>query len=977
MNKIKQTLFWCIAFTVFSVFQFSPTFAQENITVKGKVVDDSNEPLIGVSVGINGAKGGTRTDVNGDFQISVPATTRTLKFSYIGFDNKTVAVTANMKVALKSATNTLEDVVVTGYQTVKKKDLTGAVSNITSKDFNQGNVTSSILQIQGKVAGLVIVQSSGNPNDAPTIRLRGQTSLYGDQNPLIVVDGVQLNGAADLALIPPGDIATYDVLKDASATSIYGSRGANGVIIVTTKKGASGQARVDYQGFAAIDNQAKYADLLDGDQWRAANPAYTARPEFSSTAKTNWQKEITRQAYTQSHTVSVSGGSKGFTYRGSANYINQDNIVPNSGRQQMGIRFNAEQKALNNKLELQLGIANSITNQKNQTPYWPFINNASPALAIYNEDGGYNLFNLQNGQLRNEVQKQNQIRNEERRNYTQYSGSAKYTIFTGLKAGVMGTYTTNTNNTDYWSPQYDLSKTKEEFPNFARKTNATTDNYRGEVNLSYDKSIGKHNFNVFSVYEYQYFTNNSFRAEATNIFSPFFQENDLSNSDRINRDQTSFRAENKLISLLGRLNYNYDNKYYATLSLRRDGSTKFGVNNRWGTFPAANVAWRITQESFMKDILWVNDLKLRAGYGQTGNQDALTEYNSLLLRTSSFDGLRVNYAIDQNPNPNLQWEVRKGRNIGLDFALFNSRLSGDINYFNDITNRLLFNYEDFDALPIPATGGKPTGKYILANVGSLTNKGLELALNFRAVEKKDFQWTVGGQISGVRTKIKTLEDASGTLSKSSKIVSGRHYYGGSFDLTYLQAGYTPFVFQLPRYLGLDADGKQLVSADSTYIDPSPRFNYGISNSFTYKNFNLSFFVRGVSGVKIYNATANDLESGIPIRLASGFNTTNAGLEGNIQDGVKPSDKWIENASFLRMDNASLGYTFKQFKGIKNLKIYVAANNIFVITKFKGLDPETGVSGRINQDNPTNYNYINVEEQTPRTRSYSFGINASF
>lgn len=973
MNKIKQTLLWCIAFTVFSVFQISQAFAQENIAVKGKVVDDSNEPLIGVSVGISGNTGGTRTDVNGDFQLSVPAKTKTLKFSYIGFDNKTIAVSANMKVSLKSATNTLDDVVVTGYQTVKKKDLTGAVSNVAAKDFNQGNVTSSILQIQGKVAGLVITQSSGNPNDAPTIRLRGQTSLYGDQNPLIVVDGVQLNGAADLALIPPGDIATYDVLKDASATSIYGSRGANGVIIVTTKKGATGQARVDYQGFAAIDNQAKFADVLTGDQWREANPAYTANPEFSNTANTNWQKALTRQAYTQSHTVSVSGGSKGFTYRGSANYINQDNIVPNSGRQQIGIRFNAEQKALNDKLELQLGIANSITNQKNQTPYWPFIYTASPALSIYNPDGGYNSFNLLTGQLRNEVQKQNQIKNQERRNFTQYSGSAKYTIFQGFKAGVMGTYVTNINNTNYFRPQYVNDK------NNAKKTNATTDNYRGEINLSYDKSIGKHNFNAFSVYEYQYFTNNSFEAQADGIFSPSLEENDLSNSDLLNRRIVSFKAENKLISLLGRLNYNYDNKYYATVSLRRDGSTKFGVNNRWGTFPAANVAWRLTQESFMKDILWVNDLKLRAGYGQTGNQDALTEYNSLLLRTSSFDGQKVNYAINQNPNPNLQWEVRTGRNIGLDFALFNSRLSGDINYFNDVTDRLLFNYEDFNALPIPAANGRPTGKFILANVGTLTNKGIELALNFRAVEKKDFQWTVGGQISGVRTKIKNLEDASGTLSKDSKIVSGKHFYGNSsgFNLTYLQAGYTPFVFQLPKYLGLDADGKQLVSADSTYIDPSPRFNYGISNSLSYKNFNLSFFVRGVSGVKIYNATANNVESDIPNRFTQGLNTTNAGLASNIKDAVLPSDKWIENASFLRMDNASLGYTFKQFKGLKNLKIYVAANNLFVITKFKGLDPEAGTSGSLNQKNPTNYNYINVEEQTPRTRSYSFGINASF
>ncbi len=992
MNKIKQTLFWCIAFTVFSVFQIGQTFAQQNITVKGKVIDDKNEPLIGVSVGITGGKGGTRTDINGDFQLSVPATTKSLKFSYIGFDNKTVLVTANMNVLLKTATNTLDDVVVTGYSTVKKKDLTGAVSNITSKDFNQGNVTNSIMQIQGKVAGLSIVKSSGDANETPTIRLRGQTSLFGNQSPLIVVDGVQLNGVADLNLIPPGDIASYDVLKDASATSVYGSRGANGVIIVTTKRGISGQTRVDYQGVASLDVQARYVDLLSADKWRAAQAsAGIVSSQFDQGGNTNWQKEMTRQALTQNHTVSLSGGAKGFNYRGSINYIGQNNIIINSGREQIGIRFNAQQKALNDKLDLQLSIANSITNQNNINygATYAFIADVSPALPVYNADRSYNKFYLDQGGMQNRVMIQNEKLSKNRQNFTQYAGSAKYEILSGLKAGVAGTFITNVNSGDNWFPQFATEQL-----NSAKKETSTTDNYRGEINLSFDKSYGKHNISALGLYEYQFFTNNSFNSEARNILFPFFKNNALEISTRDNRNTSSFRAENKLISLLGQFNYNYDNRYYATLSLRRDGSTKFGVNKKWGTFGAANFAWRITQEKFMKDVTWLNDLKLRFGYGEVGNSDGLSEYNSLRLR--SFGGIFnnvVNFTITQNENPNLQWEVRRGRNVGLDFALFNSRLSGDINYFNDITDKLLYTYEVASGVPVP-NRGTPDGKFLTANVGKLTNKGLELSLNFRAIENKDFQWTIGGQVSGVRTKIVTLEDPSGKFAlRTPKIIAGsQNLPGGSgaIPITYLAAGSAPFIFELPYFTGLDTAGNQQflqkarinAAGDTTMvnetrmIDATPRFNYGISNSFTYKNINLSFFLRGVSGIKIYNSFASIVESDVDGRLSRGYNTTQAGLDGGINDGVAISDRWLENASFIRLDNASLGYTFKKIKGFQSLKVFLAGNNLFVITKYKGIDPEVQTSGAISAGS-TGDNYLDYNLGVPRIRSFSFGLNATF
>ncbi len=974
MNKFKQKLLWCFALTILCLAQINQTYAQENLTVKGTVIDENNEPLIGVSIGISGGQGGTRTDVNGNFQLVVPAKAKNLKFSYIGFDSKSVAISATMNVKLKAASNTLDDVVVTGYQAQKKKDVTSAVANISSKDFNQGNVTNSILQIQGKVAGLSIVQSSGNPNDNPTIRLRGQTSLYGNQNPLIVVDGVQLEKADQLNNIPPGDIASYDVLKDASATSIYGSRGANGVIVITTKRGKSGEPKLEYQGLAAVDNQAKFRGLLSADQWRKENPG--AGTQFDDGGNTNWEKAMVRQAYTQNHTVALSGGNKGFTYRGAINYISQDNIIINGGRDQIGIRFFAEQKALNDKLALQLSISNSITTRKNANGEPQKVNQLSPALSIFKPDGNYNSFNVGSKGLTNIFQQQTERTDKAKENYSQYFGSAKLEVLPGFKTGVAGTMTLFNRKQEIFNPVYNITQ------NEGKINTSASDSYRGEINASYDKSFGKHNLSALTLYEYNYFTNSSFNASARNITYDFFANNVLQASTFLNRDLSSEKAENFIISVLGKVAYNYDNKYYIASSIRRDGSSKFGPNNRWANFFATNVAWRITQENFMKDILWINDLKLRVGYGETGNQDALSEYQSKRLRKvvgNNNPGQAdetIIYDLAQNENADVQWETRKGRNVGLDFAFFNSRLSGDVNYFNDITKKLLFEYETAFALPLPADGGRPAGQYVLANVGELSNKGLELALNFRAVEKKDFTWTIGGQISGVRTKVERLVDGNGkyTIPKRD-IVAGKQNFTGE-EITFLSEGKVPFVMRVSTFEGLDGAGKQLIATDSLYIDPSPKFNYGINNSFTYKNWSLGFFVRGVSGNKIYNNNAQNNQTNARERMFSeGHNTTQAGLEANINDITKVSSRWIENGSFLRLDNATIGYTFNKVKNISNLRLFVAANNLFVITKFSGLDPEVQNASSFSQG-ATN-NYLNNEEGTPRTRSFSFGINASF
>jgi TonB-linked SusC/RagA family outer membrane protein len=970
MNKIKLKLFWCLLFTLITALTVSQTYAQETIAVKGTVLDGSNQPLIGVSVGINGTAGGTRTDINGNFQLTVPATAKSLKFSYIGFDTKTVAVATTMNIKMAAARNTLDDVVVIGYQSQKKKDVTGAVANISSKDFNQGNVTNSILQIQGKVAGVSIVQSTGDPNASPTIRLRGQTSLYKDQSPLIIVDGVQLVGGGDISNIPPGDIASYDVLKDASATSIYGSQGANGVIIITTKKGSAGKTLITYDGSVSVDNQSKFRNYLNADEALAATgqTAGSGSTYYPGGSGTDWQRAIIRPAYTQNNTLAISGGGKGFTYRGSVNYLDQQSIIINSGKEQLGIRFNGEQKALNDKLTVQIGIASSITNRKNLDDYVPnFVRNTSPGLPIYNADGTYNSFNYGSGQNLNRVETQNERTNSGKENLSQYSLSARYKITDDLTAGVVGTMSSFNNNKRQFRPAYGGGD------NFADRNSNGNETYRGEFNLGYQKSIGKNNFSGIAVYENNYSTNNYFEASARKIPFNFLSDDLLQSGDQSTWKINSNRNEGKLVSVLSRVDYNYDNKYYVAGSVRRDGSSKFGPQNQWATFYSANVAWRITQENFMKDILWINDLKLRAGYGESGSQSALAENQFLqLFEAGPIQGGQQTYQIAQNANPDLRWERRQGRNVGLDFAFFNSRLSGDFNYFNDITKDLLFEYEDASLTPIPSKNNQPV---VIANVGSLTNKGLELALNFQAITNKNFNWTIGGQISSVKTRIKSLQDPTGkyTLNNPEIPVSQR---AGTY-LTYLKEGYAPFVFQLPHFIGLNPDGTQNISTDKKYIDPSPKFNYGISNNFGYKNWSLSFFLRGVSGVKIYNAASAYLYGDPKKIITDGGNTTKEALEAGITGGEKVSDRWLENASFLRMDNASIGYTFKNIKNIQNLKVFVAANNVFVITKYTGLDPEVQTSSSKSDFGANSTNYLGIEESVPRTRSFSFGVNVTF
>ncbi|HTK20463.1 MAG TPA: SusC/RagA family TonB-linked outer membrane protein [Mucilaginibacter sp.] len=972
-----------------------PALAQ-NVVVTGKVTDSKDgSPIPGVSIVAKGSTSGTVTDANGSFKLSVPSSVRAISVSFVGYVKKDVALTGGpLNITLDATSTALNEVLVVsvGYGSARKKDVTGAVENISAKNFNQGAIINPIDQLAGKVAGLTITQPGGDPNQVASVRLRGQSSLSGGLSPLFVVDGVILDDPNQFQNIPPDDIASYDVLKDASAAAIYGSRGANGVIIVTTKKGSTGKAVISASALGGFSEQSKYYDLLSAADLRAYDTSLGA---LDKGANTDWQKAITRTAYQQRHSVSLSGGNGGSNYIASASYSDQQGIVLNSGKKQLGLRFNGETKALNDKLDIKTSIQN-VSTVRDFIDYanFSYMYNAPPTFPVKNPDGTYYAFS--------DFNEANPVMHIEQSVFRAYeyltliNGSADYNITNELRVGGQGAISRNNVQTHGFIPTFPL----EGNVNQAAQAQENTNSYKGNLHLNFDKTFGKSTLNFVAAYEYNDYIYDNFIAAGQQYIIPEQQDNNLgAGVSQFNR-VGSYKDEYELISYFARAAYNYDGRFYATATIRRDGSSKFGSENQWGTFPSFDLAYR-----FKKDLLanvdWITDLKVRVGYGVTGNADAIGPYTTLGTVTGSnnkfYDGATgyflTPYSTNQNPNPALKWEERHGRNIGLDFDLFNGRLSGSMNYFNDKTKNLLYQY----TVPTPPFVS-PT---ILANVGSLVNKGFELSLSGQIITGPKFRWTSNGQISFIKT---TVTNLSGTYSyagqniplQASQIPVG--YAAGrglsSNPITFLKPGYSPYVFYLPHYTGTDANGNQTFDGQTIaqnpnpaghYIDPAPKFNYGWSNSFDYGNWNLNFAMRGVYGQKIFNNTLLDVQT---VTRLPGNNVTKEALTNGIKDAPVASDLWLENASFLRMDNITLTYNFKDVSFASNLRVFVSANNQFVITKYKGLDPEVktenAAGGNIlfgsNLNGSNNQAYIDAnyggQAYYPRVRTFSLGLNVT-
>jgi iron complex outermembrane receptor protein len=765
-----------------------------------------------------------------------------------------------------------------------------------------------------------------------------------------------------LSSIPTGDIVTFDFLKDASAAAIYGSRGANGVILITTKQGHNGNFQVDYSGSVATSKDAKYFDLFrDAPSFlkAAASIPGLDTAGLNQGGNTDWQKAITQTGYNQTHNLGISGGGNNFTYRASLFYQNQQGIVINTGRQQLGLRLTAEQKAFNGKLDILYNVVNTETTHQLTNAnifYWAY--NIPPTVPEFTNGvltplNNYNYSNpvwLQLNELwkSTDYLKQDQV-------------TANYELIKGLKAGVSGNISRLNTQYDYYQPV---------IPGIGGENQGVkySDNYnsdRGDVHINYNGQFGKHNISATGVYEYNYYEDDYYSASGEGFQVDLTQDNALASGNNALNIIGSHKEEFKLISFLARAAYNYDAKYYLTASIRRDGSSKFGSNNAWGEFPSFSAAWRISQEPFMKNVTWIDELKLQAGWGITGNSDPIGAYNTqLLLQSTNPTG---NYSLvynngsgqnqstvfpSQNPNSDLKWEEKVGRNIGVEFSLWKGRVTGSVSYFNDKTKNLLYTYK---VQPIPPI----VYPSILANVGDMTNKGGELGINVAVVRNKDVEWDLGGQISMVRTRVTSLSGSFDGIPVASNHIqlTAAGGQGLSFNpLTYLQVGYYPGVFYLSHFTGIDKNGNQLLDSAGVksltlsdnpnptqyYTDPSPKFTYGINSTVRYHEWAFNIAFSGNYGQKVYdNARLNMANYG----RFPGLNSLKELFSNGLKDNPTTSDYWLEKASYLRCQNATISYTFPKFtNAISNLRLFLSGSNLFIVTRYKGLDPEISPYG---------------------------------
>jgi len=944
-------LFMCAGFT---------GFAQEKFTVKSKVLDERKDPIPGVSVLEVGTHNGTSTDLKGNFVLKVASEKSVIKISFLGYQS--VEVSANKlgtKVTLNEETSDLQEVVVVGYGTLRKKDVTGAVASVTNENLNQGATTNPLQQIAGKAAGVVITQTGSEPGTSPSIRIRGITSLIGGSDPLVVIDGIQ--GDLDfLNQIPPNEIESVDILKDASATAIYGSRGAAGVILVTTKKSEAGTSQIEYSSTVSVDMISKKLDFLTADQWRTQSALWNVPVSADHGSDTDWYGLLSKTGYTQNHSIAIAGGTTKFNYRASVAAILQDGVVINSNNQNYIGRFQATQKALNDKLILTTSLSAS-TRQNTGSPSSigradftsNLISNAyvsKPTDPVLNSNGTYftdpNVFQYINPYAVAETVQNNQTVNN-------FFGSmnADLEITKGLTAGWFGSWRKLDGNSGYYLPASSTVQSAIDNSGIANINNWHEDEKLTDVSLNYKNTFGNHNIDAIAVYEWQKQTYNGNFTQMKDFINDNTTYNALQNgsfTSIVPGDISSYKNDRTLVSFLGRVNYSYLSRYLLTLSIRRDGSSVFGANHKWGDFPSASVAWRINDESFMKGLDFLNDLKIRAGYGVTGNQQGLYPQNSQQLVAAAgqtyFGGTQItNYAISQNGNADLKWETRAQTNIGLDFALFNSRVSGSVDVYSATTSNLLFNY----TVPQPPY---PYGS-IVANVGSLLNEGVDFNLNLKVIQTKDFNFSLNGNLSLLKNKVETLSGSINGVPLNTNYVP----WGTN---SYLIVGQPVGTFNILQHLGKDANNNEtvvdvnkdgIIDGGSTSPDRKiegsalPTYTYAFSPVFTYKNFDLSMLFRGSGGNKIYNSVRasfsyfeslgkqNMLASAVPLGLFT---------------SQYSSDLWLEDGSFLRFDNLILGYRFntKGLKYISNLRLSLTATNLALFTKYTGIDPELNVNG---------------------------------
>jgi TonB-dependent starch-binding outer membrane protein SusC len=971
-KNVKRFLPYWLLIVVLVAFN-SIAYAQQK-TVSGTVTDDTGLPLPGVSIVVKGTTNGTITNVDGNYTLSNVPENAVLLFSFVGMTTREVAVEnqTTISVVLEQQTIGIEEVVAIGYGTQQKREVSGSVSNVSEKDFNKGLTRDAVDLLKGKVPGLSITSGSGDVTSGQTIRLRGTSSLTGSSEPFVVIDGVP---GLSLSSVAPHDIESISVLKDASAAAIYGSRSASGVILVTTKKGKEGLSRIEYDGYVSISDVTNVPDVLTADEWRdytSSNNMDTGGLDLG--ANTDWFDEIMRTSISHNHNLSLSGGGKNSNYRASVSYLNQEGVVKDNQMERYNARLTFNQKALSDRLDI------TFTGGITQRDYSPtdtrnfvLAYNMLPVVPVKNPDGTwYDSREYDQGNPVRNIEYNSQLHKN-----SLYFGNMNVSLnlFEGFTAGIR--LHKERESDDYG--QYYNSETERgrNDQGYAKREYWTLDKELLETTLSYEKNVRKHRMTFLAGYSYE---DNYFQmagAQNRQFVTDYFGYNNLGAGENLRpSDVWSEKNMNELVSFFGRATYNYDMRYIFTFSLRHDGSSKFGENEKWATFPSVSAAWRIGEESFMEGAGYLDDLKLRVGYGVSGNQDGIDPYKSLQLYGTSgqyYDNgnwYRA-YQISQNANPDLKWEETTMFNIGLDYSFLNSRINGTVEYYDKQTDDLLYTYQ----VPVPPY----LYPEMLANVGSMSNKGVEFLISGDIIRRPDFRWTASINLAHNKNEITSLSNDE--FSTSSIKTGDAWIRGGSQNTTHIvEEGREVGTFYGWRSYGLDengmyimddmVDGKEgLTNDDRTYIGSAqPDLTYGFSNTITYKKWELNFFFRGVYGNDLLNFSKMSYAT---TQWLPGANVLNDALTIGLNDNPKYSSYYIEDGSYLRLDNASLGYTFdvSGMRDIEKLRIYVTGQNLFTITNYTGLDPEVDMSGL----DPG----VEGREYYPKSRTISVGVNVSF
>jgi TonB-dependent starch-binding outer membrane protein SusC len=976
-------------------------------SIKGQVTDGKDgSTIIGASVRIKGTTDGTITDIDGNFILKCKEGD-VLIISFVGYTPQEIVVGTedNIKVVMAADVHQVDEVVVVGYGQSSRKKLASSINSVGTEELNRGSISDVGQLLQGKVPGLNI-SSNGDPNQQAAIVLRGASTLNSSQSPFYVIDGIP---GASIANVAPDDIATIDVLKDGAATSIYGNRAANGVIMITTKKGKKGQMVVSYNGYVGYEKVSNKLDMMNANQLRSflETNSRSFLPADDLNANTDWQSAVQREsALSSNHNLSFSGGTEHNSYSASINYINKEGIMLKSKQSSLIARLNVEQSALNDKVRFGLNVSNAritLNNVPQRNVVLLQSVNHLPVSPVYNANGSY-FENMNTSQYFNPLAIINEAKDDTKYNnliagFTTkvklpfgltYDVSLSYQNYTSLHGEYYGKYYTKYNTGNFYSnPEPPANKYIINFGinGLAIRNSYQTSNTIAETFFTWDKKFGAHSLNAVVGYSWQ--SNkygDGFQSTNTNFPVDNIGYNNLAlgnyqaTSYQVNFGDANAYQETKLISDFGRLNYNYAEKYFLQASLRYDGASTFGKNNQWGLFPSVGSAWRITEESFMKGQEIFNDLKLRASYGVTGNSSGFNAFTAQFISGSQgtfyYNGVQAGaYGPVQAANPDLKWEKTATSNIGLDYSILKGKISGTIDVYSKTTTDMIYGYS-VDPIIVPAG-------WINANGGEISNKGIEFTITATLMQKNGFSWNSTVNLAHNKNEIVSLSNSKFAGGDSTLITQPDGGGQTGSKLQILKAGKPLGQFFTLEYAGKNAQGvsqyydkngnlttNPAIGVDYHYAgSPQPKLIYGWTNDFKYKNFDLNIFIRGVYGNKIFNATRADLFR--PSTAQTNNILVDAGGESiNDVNSYKYSSRFIEDGSYIRLDNATLGYTFPSFsKNIKKLRLYVTANNLFVITKYTGVDPEVNQGGIAPGVDYNNF--------YPKTRTILFGVNLSF